>query len=307
MAILVNADTKVICQGITGRQGTFYAEQAIAAGTRMVGGVRPGKGGSRHLGLPVFDTVAEAAEATDADASVIFVPPQSAAAAIEEAAAAGIGLVVCVTERIPVLDIVRVKRVLEDCGTRLIGPNCPGVVTPGACKIGIMPTDIFMRGRIGIVSRAGTLTYEAVAQTTAERLGQSTCVGIGADPVQGMAFAECLELFMDDPQTEGVVLIGEIGGVAEEQAAAWLKAHPGGKPVVAYIAGRYAPPGRRMGHAGAVIQHGLGDAESKVSALKGAGVYIAESPVQIGATMARALRRTPRRSDALQPPGDTLG
>ena len=290
MAILVNAQTKVICQGMTGRQGTFYAEQAIGAGTKMVGGVTPGKGGTQHLGLPVFDTVAEAIAKTGADASVIFVPRQSAATAIDEAIDAGIGLIVCVTERIPVLDVVRIKRRLEDSQTRLIGPNCPGIITPGECKIGIMPTDIFRPGKIGIVSRAGTLTYEAVAQTSAQRLGQSTCVGIGADPVQGMSFVDCLELFIADAATAGVVLIGEIGGVAEEQAAEYLKTHPASKPVVAYIAGQFAPAGRRMGHAGAVIQHGLGDAASKIRALKGAGVHIAESPVTIGETMARALR-----------------
>jgi len=289
MAILVDARTKVICQGMTGRQGTFYAEQAMGAGTNMVGGVTPGKGGRQHLGLPVFDTVAEAVAQTGADASVIFVPRQTAAAAIDEAIDAGIALIVCVTERIPILDVVRIKRRLEDSQSRLIGPNCPGVITPGECKIGIMPTDIFRPGKIGIVSRAGTLTYEAVAQTTAQRLGQSTCVGIGADPVQGMSFVDCLELFMADAATEGVVLIGEIGGVAEEQAAEYLKAHPASKPVAAYIAGQFAPAGRRMGHAGAVIQHGLGDAASKIQALKGAGVHIAESPVTIGETMARAL------------------
>lgn len=290
MAVLVDANTRVICQGITGRQGTFYTQQALASGTKMVGGVRPGKGGTKHLGLPVFDTMQEAITATGANASVVFVPPTSAGAALEEAIGAGIPLIVCVTERIPVLDIVRVKRALEGSGTRLIGPNCPGIITPGACRIGIMPEEIFKRGRIGIVSRTGTLTYEAVAQTTAQDLGQSTCIGIGADPVQGMTFSEFLELFIADPETEGIVLIGEIGGMAEERAAEYLKTNKTTKPVVAYVAGRYAPPGRRMGHAGAIIQHGTGDAEAKIAALRDAGVHIAESPVVIGATMAKTLK-----------------
>jgi succinyl-CoA synthetase alpha subunit len=289
MAVLVDAATRVICQGITGRQGTFYAEQALADGTRLVGGVRPGKGGTRHLGLPVFDSVEEAVRATAANASMIFVPPATAADAIRESIDAGLPLIVCITERIPVLDMVLVKRLLEASCSRLVGPNCPGVVTPGECMIGIMPRGIFRRGRIGIVSRAGTLTYEAVAQTTANKLGQSTCIGIGADPIQGMTFCDCLELFMADPETEGIVLIGEIGGIAEEEAADYLKQHKSKKPVVAYVAGRHAPAGRRMGHAGAIIEHSTGHAEGKIEALRNAGVHIAESPGSIGATMASAL------------------
>ncbi len=290
MAILVDKNTRVICQGITGRQGTFYVENAIAAGTKMVGGVRPGKGGQQHLGLPVFDSVQDAREQTGANASVVFVPPNHAAEAIEEAIEAGIELVVCVTERIPVLDTLRVKARLKHSGTRLIGPNCPGIVTPGECKIGIMPTRIFRRGKVGIVSRAGTLTYEAVEQTTQSGLGQSTCVGIGADPIQGTTFTDCLELFGKDDETEGIVLIGEIGGSSEEEAAAFLHDNPIGKPVVAYIAGQHAPEGRRMGHAGAIVQDGRGDAESKIRALQEAGVEIARSPMDIGATIANALK-----------------
>ncbi len=290
MAILVDKNTRVICQGITGRQGTFYVENAIAAGTKMVGGVRPGKGGQQHLGLPVFDSVQDAREQTGANASVVFVPPNHAAEAIQEAIEAGIELVVCVTERIPVLDTLRVKARLKHSGTRLIGPNCPGIVTPGECKIGIMPTRIFRRGKVGIVSRAGTLTYEAVEQTTQSGLGQSTCVGIGADPIQGTTFTDCLELFGKDDETEGIVLIGEIGGSSEEEAAAFLHDNPIGKPVVAYIAGQHAPEGRRMGHAGAIVQDGRGDAESKIRALQEAGVEIARSPMDIGATIAAALK-----------------
>ena len=289
MAVLVDANTKVICQGITGQQGTFYSQQALELGTKMVGGVRPGKGGTRHLGLPVFDTVKEAVDATGADASVIFVPPKNAGAAIQEAVDAGVELIVCVTERIPVLDIVGVKRALETTETRLVGPNCPGIITPGECRIGIMPKEIFQRGKIGIVSRTGTLTYEAVDQTTKHNLGQSTCIGIGADPVQGMTFCDCLELFMADDETEGIVLIGEIGGSAEEEAAEYLLANPGNKPVVAYVAGRFAPPGRRMGHAGAIILHGRGKAEAKTEALRNAGVHVVDSPVNIGSTMASVL------------------
>ena len=292
MAVLVDAGTRLICQGITGRQASFFAEEAIADGTRLVGGVRPGKGGSQHLGLPVFDSVDAAVHATGATASMIFVPPPTAADAIREAIEAGIELIVCITERIPVLDMVRIKRLLETSASRLIGPNSPGIVTPGECTIGIMPRGIFRRGKIGIISRAGTLTYEAIAQTTANRLGQSTCIGIGGDPIQGMTFCDCLELFLADPETEGIVLIGEIGGIAEEDAADFLTAHKTRKPVVAYVAGRYAPAGRRMGHAGAIIEHSTGRAEAKIEALRGAGVYIAESPTTIGATMARALQGT---------------
>ena len=290
MAILVDKNTRVICQGITGRQGTFYVENAIAAGTQMVGGVTPGKGGQQHLGLPVFNNVQDAREATGANASVVFVPPKNAAAAIEEAIDAGIELVVCVTERIPVLDTLRVIGRLRGSNTRLIGPNCPGVVTPDECKIGIMPTRIFRRGKVGIVSRASTLTYEAIEQTTQSGLGQSTCVGIGADPIQGTNFVDCLELFRDDDETHGIVLIGEIGGSSEEEAAAWLRENPIGKPVVAYIAGQHAPEGRRMGHAGAIVQDGRGDAESKINALQEAGVEIARSPMTIGTSIARALK-----------------
>jgi len=289
MAILVDAQTKVICQGITGRQGTFYTEQAIGYGTKMVGGVRPGKGGKRHLNLPVFDTVREAADATGANATVVLVPRADAAAAILESIEAGIPLIVCISERIPIMDMVRVKRALEDSQSQLIGPNCPGIVTPDECKIGIMPKGIFKRGKIGIISRSGTLTYEAVQQTTASRLGQSTCIGIGADPLQGMSFADCLALFMADPETEGVVMIGEIGGTAEEEAAEYLKSNGATKPVVAYIAGQFAPPGRRMGHAGAIIEHGTGGAEAKIAALRDASVHIASSPVTIGSTMLEAL------------------
>ncbi len=291
MSVLVNANTKVICQGITGQQGTFFTEQALASGTNMVAGVRPGKGGARHLGLPVFDTVKEAVTATGADASVIFVPPDHAAQAIHESIDADMPLVVCVTERIPVLDIVGIKRALESANTRLLGPNCPGIITPGECRIGIMPQEIFRRGRIGIISRTGTLTYEAVDQTSKANLGQSTCIGIGADPLQGMTFCDCLALFRDDDETDGVILIGEIGGEAEEEAAEYLRANPSAKPIVAYVAGRFAPPGRRMGHAGAIIQHGTGGAEAKIDALRAAGVHVAESPVTIGATMAQVLAR----------------
>jgi len=289
MAILAAAETKVICQGFTGAQATFHCEQAIAYGTRIVGGVTPGKGGTRHLQLPVFDSVAEAVAATGADASVIFVPPPFAANAILEAVAAGLALVVCVTERIPVLDMVRVKRALEGARTRLIGPNTPGIITPEACKIGIMPGHIHRRGTVGIVSRSASLTYEAVAQTTAAGLGQSTVIGIGGDPVHGMGFVDCLELFLADPGTAGVVLIGEIGGTAEENAAAYLGERKPAKPVVAYVAGRCVPPGRRMGHAGTLSAEGAGGAAAKIEALRRAGVHVAESPAAIGTTMLRAL------------------
>lgn len=291
MAVLVDKNTRVICQGITGKQGTFFTEQALSGGTRMVGGVRPGKGGKKHLGLPVFDSMDEAVSDTGAEASVIFVPRAQAAAAIHEAVEAGIGLIVCVTERIPVLDMVGVKRALENSSSRLIGPNSPGIITPGECCIGIMPQEIFQRGKIGILSRTGTLTYEAVAQTTAHDLGQSTCIGVGADPVHGLSFADCLELFMRDPETEGVVLIGEIGGSEEEDAADYVRTNKPAKPIVAYVAGRFAPPGRRMGHAGAIVQHGTGAADEKLEVLASCGIHIADSPINIGSAMAKALSR----------------
>ena len=289
MAILIDSETKVICQGMTGKQATFHCEQAIAYGTKLVAGVTPGKGGSKHLYLPVFDRVADAAAATGADASVIFVPPHNAAEAIIEAIEAEVPLVVCVTERIPVLDMVRVKRALQDSETRLIGPNSLGIITPGACKIGVMPAHLHQPGRIGIASRSASLTYETVDQTTAERLGQSTSVGIGGDPVYGMSFIDCLEMFFADPDTDGVILIGEIGGTAEEDAAEFLKQEKPKKPVVGYIAGLHAPTERRMGHAGTVNVFGKGDGLQKVEALKAAGVRIAPSAAAIGATMRQAL------------------
>ncbi len=290
MSILIGKKTKVICQGITGAQGSFHTEQAMAYGTRMIAGVTPGKGGTTHLGLPVFDTVAEAQAAEAADASVVYVPPAFAADAIAEAIEAGVPLVVCITEGVPVMDMVKVKRALCGARTRLIGPNCPGLLTPGECKIGIMPGNIFKKGSVGIVSRSGTLTYEAVLQTTAEGLGQTTAVGIGGDPVKGTEFIEILEMFLGDDKTQSIVMIGEIGGAAEEEAAEFIRKSRRKKPVAGFIAGRSAPPGRRMGHAGAIISAGKGGAESKIEAMRRAGIAVAPSPAALGVTLRKLLR-----------------